>query len=362
MNPHYGSTPVARLYESEASADVVAARFGLDSARTLDFSLNINPLGPPPAAVLAAREALARCNEYPDLRLPALRRVLAQRHDVENDALLFGAGLDDVIKLLVHALTSEDGAALIHLPTFPRYELEVRLHGARVVAVENDPPWTIDQAGIEAALARQPIELAFLCTPNNPTGEVLDTEWIASLARRFPACTFVVDEALIEPSQVGAIPALRSFANAIVLRTFSKYYGLAGVRIGYATGPAALLRMVERGRPPFNVTHAAEAAAMAAIDDHDFVERCGAVFKAEAAHFRAGLPGDIAVRGANANMLLLEPLRMPAASMVDALGAQGLLVADAACFGGLGEHAAVRVSLKHRAANDRLLAALRALR
>ena len=363
MNPHYRAALPVRLYESESSADTVAARFGLDPASMVDFSLNINPLGPPRAAMLAAQAALQGCHQYPDLRLSKLRRALAHRHDVDEDAILFGAGLDDVIKLLVHALSSEGGAVVVHLPTFPRYELEARLRGARVVAVENDPPWTVNRVGIEGLLQREHVELAFLCTPNNPTGEVLDTDWLASLVARHPDCVFVIDEALIEPRLSGAWAELRGFANAIVLRTFSKYYGLAGVRIGYAIGPAPLLRLVERGRPPFNVSHAADAAALAALDDIEFIDRCTATFESETGRFRAGLAGmrHVAIRGGHANMLLLEPATMPVARVVDALGAQGCMVADAACFGGLGGHAAIRISLQDRAANDRLLDALRKL-
>ena len=361
-NPHYVAEMPVRLYESEASPEVIAARYRLDPARIVDFSLNINPFGPPTSAVAAATQALARCNEYPDLRLSALRRVLASRHDVAEDAILFGAGLDDVIKLLLHALTSEGGGVLVHLPTFPRYELEARLRGARVVLVENDPPWTIGLAGIEAALAREAIELAFLCTPNNPTGEKIAPPRVAALAAAFPQTVFVVDEALIDPQDAGALPYVRDAANVIVLRTFSKYYGLAGMRIGYAVGPAALLAAVERGRPPFNVTNAAQAAALAVLDDTRFVAGCKATFEAEAARFRAGLEGSatLQVRGGHANMLLLEVTGKPIAAIVDGLAAQGILVADAACFGGLGKHAAIRVSLRDRAANERLLAALKA--
>jgi histidinol-phosphate aminotransferase len=311
--------------------------------------------------VSAAAAALARCNEYPDLRLASLRRLIASRHDVAEDTIFFGAGLDDVIKLLLHALTSDGGRVLIHLPTFPRYELEARLRGAKVVLVENDPPWTIDLARIETALARDPIELAFLCSPNNPTGETIARDRIAALAGRFADTIFVVDEALINPLDAGVLPYVRDARNVIVLRTFSKYYGLAGMRIGYAIGASSLLQTAERGRPPFNVTHAAEAAALAVLEDARFLAGCKATFDEESAHFRAQLESLPAyrLRGQHANMLLIELVGRPAATVIDALAAKGLVVADAACFGGLGDHAAIRVSLRERAANDRLLAALK---
>jgi len=363
-NPHFAADMPVRLYESESSVQSVTERFGIEPATVIDFSLNINPFGPPRVAVEAARAALERCHEYPDLKLSRLRRALACRHAVAEDGLLFGAGLDDVIKLLLHALTSEDGQVLIPLPTFPRYELEARLRGARVLLLENDPPWTIDPDAIASALARAQVELACLCSPNNPTGETLAPERIAALAGSFPDTMFVVDEALIHPPDDGVLPFVRDCNNVLVLRTFSKYFGLAGMRVGYAIGAPAVLHIVEHGRPPFNVSHAAEAAAIAALEDASFIAGCRMRFREESANFCAGLERspNYKVRGRNANMLLLEVLDRPACAVIDGLAAQGLLVADAACFGGLGDYAAIRVSLRDRAANDRLLVALELLR
>jgi histidinol-phosphate aminotransferase len=363
-NPHFAANMPVRLYESESSLQSVTERFGIEPATVIDFSLNINPFGPPRAAMEAARAALEHCHEYPDLKLSQLRRALARRHEIAEDALLFGAGLDDVIKLLLHALTSEGGQVLIPLPTFPRYELEARLRGARVVLLENDPPWTIALNALAATLTRTHVELAFLCSPNNPTGETLPPEQIAALAASFPETMFVVDEALIHPPDEGVLPLVRDSGNVIVLRTFSKYFGLAGLRVGYAIGDPAVLHVVEQGRPPFNVSRAAEMAAIAVLDDESFVAGCQAMFRQESAYFCAGLEGlpGYRVRGRNANMLLLEVLDHPVSTVIDGLAAQGLLVADAACFGGLGDYAAIRVSLRDRAANRRLLAALEMLR
>ena len=359
-NLHFeGGLPV-RLYESELSASIAAARFGLDAGQVVDFSLNVNPFGPPPAAVAAARAALDGCNHYPDTRLPRLRAALARRHGVDEGQLFFGAGLDDVIKLVLHAWTAETECVLVHPPTFPRYELEARLRGNAVVAVQSDPPWRIDVEALDDALATRQIALAFLCTPNNPTGETLGLDAIRALAQRFPDTIFVVDEALGNPLDEGALDLARTARNVVVLRTFSKAFGLAGLRIGYAVGPARLLAIAELGRPPFNVAMPAEAAAAAALSDRAFVEASYATFRAEAAAFAQGLERlpAYALRGRHANMLAIELVGRSASACVDALAAQGLLVADAACFGGLAEHAAIRVSLRERAANARLLAAL----
>ena len=358
-NTHF-TTALPRLYEAEMSPSIVSARFGLDPSAIVDFSLNVNPFGPPPAAVAAARAALDGCNLYPDARLSSLRSALARRHGVDLDRLFFGAGLDDVIKLVLHAWTAEGDRVLVHVPTFPRYELEARLRGCKPIAVQADPPWTIDLDAIGAQLASRRVAVAFLCTPNNPTGATIATSDIAALAARFRGTVFVVDEALGNPLDEGAIALARREPNVVVLRTFSKALGLAGLRIGYAVGPTALLALAERGRPPFNVTAVAEAAAIAAFDDSAFVRRSYATFDAEARWFGEGLARlpRLVLRGRHANMLLIEIASGSAAQAVDALAAKGLLVADAACFGTHDAPGAIRVSLRDRAVNTRLLAAL----
>ena len=361
-NPCF-ETALPRLYEAEISPSIVSARFGIDPSTIVDFSLNVNPFGPPPSALAAARAALERCNLYPDTRLSALRTVLAHRHRVDADQVFFGAGLDDVIKLALQAWTGEGDDVLVHVPTFPRYELEARLHGCRVVPVAADPPWAIDVDAIERQLAQRSVSVAFVCTPNNPTGAVVEVRRIGALAARFRDTVFIVDEALGDPRDEGAMPLARGEPNVVVLRTFSKVLGLAGVRIGYAVGPVPLVALAERGRPPFNVTAVAEAAALAALDDAAFVSRSYESFGIEARWFADALAGSakFAVRGRHANMLLIELSAATTNGCVDALAAQGLLVADAACFGTHGARAAIRVSLRERAANARLLAALESL-
>jgi histidinol-phosphate/aromatic aminotransferase/cobyric acid decarboxylase-like protein len=252
---------------------------------------------------------------------------------------------------------------LVHVPTFPRYELEARLHGCSVVAVRSDPPWTIDADAIRAALATQRIAVAFLCTPNNPTGVTIANDDVRMLASGFAQTIFIVDEALGNPADDGAIALARSESNVVVLRTFSKAFGLAGLRVGYALGAPALLSIAERGRPPFNVAVPAEAGAIAALDDATFLARSYDRFGTEAATFSREIEGlrGFAIRGRYANMFLIEVLSTSTAACIDALAAQGLLVADAGCFGGLENHAAIRVSLRDRAANARLVNAMERL-
>lgn len=352
-----------RLYEEETSVDVIAARYGLDPSAVVDFSLNVNPLGSPPAAIAAAHAALSTSNLYPELSFGKLRAALARRHSLAEDRLFFGAGLDDVIKLLLHAWTSEGDTVLVHIPTFPRYELEARLHGCDVACVENDDPAAINVEGIEQALKSGRIALAFLCTPNNPTGATVGNADIEKMAGANPDTIFIVDEALIYPLDDGALPLAATHANVCVLRTFSKYFGLAGLRIGYAVADAGLVRVAEVGRPPFNMAAPAVEAAAAALADEAFLPSCKAVFAQETEHFRERLSATpLSIRGGNANMLLLDLGDRDAAEATAALARRGIVVADATSFHGLERHNMLRVSLRGRQDNLELIAALETIR
>jgi len=360
MNPHFTRELPTRLYETESSVASVAAAHGFAPTQIADFSLNVNPFGPPASAVAAATAVLGLSHAYPDVQLAALRRAVAQRHATPEAHLLFGAGLDDVIKQILHAWVGEGEAVLVHLPTFPRYELEARLRGCRVVAVTGPAPWRVDLEAIADALARERIALAFLCSPNNPTGEKIDMPAIAALARRFPETLFVVDEALLDPREPGVTSLVGELGNVVQLRTFSKYYGLAGFRIGYAHASAGLVAIAERGRPPFNVALPSEAAAVAALADRAFLDAAFARFRAEADRFCAALAplAWLRLRGRHANMLLLEVRDRTARDLQRALEARAIVIADAACFGGMDGHEAIRISLQDERRNDRLLAAL----
>jgi len=362
INPQNAVMASMRLYEAETSIDDIAQRHGLDVADVIDFSLNVNPFGPPAGAVEAARATLDESHLYPDLRFAALRSALAERHGVSPESLFFGAGLDDVIKLIIHAWTSVGDTVLLHLPTFPRYELEASLRGCKVVCVEGEAPEKTDLAGMHAALRGGEVAMTFVCSPNNPTGEKIPQEAVAALARDAGQGLVIVDEALLDPAQEGAVPLLARHPNLVVLRTFSKYFGLAGFRVGYAIAQPGLVRAAEVGRPPFNLARASVAAARAVLDDTTFLDRCRATFAEERAWFAQAV-ADIAgvrIRGSNANMILLD-VDMAPGEAAQRLAAQGIVVADASSFRGMERHRALRVSLRGRADNNKLLAAIRGI-
>jgi histidinol-phosphate aminotransferase len=351
-----------RLYEAETSIDEIAARHALDVKDVIDFSLNVNPFGPPAGAVMAATAALGQTHLYPDLRFSALRAALATRHGVNPESLFFGAGLDDVIKLIIHAWASDGDTVLIHLPTFPRYELEARLRGCKVVCVEGEVPERTNIDGMLAVLRDDPVAMTFVCSPNNPTGEKIPRESMVKLARAAGQGLVVIDEALLDPAQDGAVPLLAEHPNLVVLRTFSKYFGLAGARVGYAMAAPELVRAAEVGRPPFNLARASVEAARAVLGDAAFLDMCRTTFAEEREYFAAAIaaiPG-VRIRGTNANMVLLEVDIKPGEA-AERLAAKGIVVADATSFRGMERYRVLRVSLRGRADNEKLLAAIRGI-
>lgn len=362
INPQNAIMSSMRLYEAETSVDDIAVRHSLDVRDVIDFSLNVNPFGPPASAVKAASAALAQTHLYPDLRFSALRAALAARHQVAPDAFFFGAGLDDVIKLIIHAWASHGDTVLVHLPTFPRYELEARLRGCKVVGVEGDVPEKTNIDGMHAVLKDSSVAMTFLCSPNNPTGEKLPHEAVVKLVRAAGQGLVIVDEALLDPAQDGAVPLLAEHPNLVVLRTFSKYFGIAGARVGYAIAAPELVRAAEVGRPPFNLARASVEAARAVLGDTAFLDECRATFAEEREHFAAAIAdvASIRIRGTNANMVLLE-VDMAPAEAAERLAAQGVVVADATSFRGMENHRALRVSLRGRADNEKLIAAIRSI-
>jgi histidinol-phosphate aminotransferase len=363
MNENHPNSRPPRLYEQETSLEFLANRYGFNQSSMIDFSLNVNPLGCSPAAITAARKAMEDANYYPDINLSALRAALSSKCRHAKGKFLFGAGLDDVIKLLIHAWTAPGDKILIHLPTFPRYALEAQLNGCEVIGVKGEASQQFDADRYAEALRRNRMSMAFMCSPNNPTGELIDTGIIEKMVQSFPQTIFVVDEALINPKKEGCLRLPDKFNNVAVMRTFSKFFGLAGMRIGFVVANEKIIETAEKMRPPFNVSRPAAAAAVAALEDGEFIEKCDRFFREESSYFRERIceKSDIGVLGSHGNMMLLELKSQSSSQAAAKIASQGVVVVDATSFDGLQETATLRVSLRSREENERLISALLAL-
>ena len=340
-----------------------ATRWGLDPTSILDFSANINPLGPPRSVRRAARQALCGIAQYPEPFSRRLRTALAHRHRVPEDAVLVGNGAAEVIHLLARLAAGRRVA--VPVPGFAEYGRAARGVGAAVVptpvtgifaTIPALPDLPADQGP-----ALQGGDLRFLCNPHNPTGLLLPPEDVLKVVDGMSALV-VVDEAFIDLTDAGergsVIAHVPDRRNLVVVRSLTKFFAMPGLRIGYAVAPPELVARLDAARDPWSVSVLAQAAALAALADQAYANRTRAWVRRERAFLArelAGLPG-YTVEPPSANFILARGPE-PAWLTQSRLGPQGILVRDCRSFDGLTEHH-VRLAVRSRADNRRLLAAL----
>jgi len=261
-------------YEPGKPIEEVEREFGISGS--VKLASNENPLGPSPRALAALRERLPELHLYPDGDCFYLKRALAQKLGVEPDRLIFGNGSNEIIELAVRTFMRPGNEAVMAEQAFVVYELIVQAVGGKrtTVPLKN---FTHDLAAIADAVTPQ-TRLVFLANPNNPTGTIYRRrEWETFLERISPDILVIVDEAYFEYVGEADYPnSLDYHAHhpaILTLRTFSKLYGLAGLRIGYGIGAKDVIALMHRVRQPFNVNAPAQWAALAALADTEHVQR-----------------------------------------------------------------------------------------
>ena len=331
---------------------------GIEGA--IKLASNESPIGPSPRAVAAVRDAVANAHRYPDGASFALRRKLAPRLGVEERQLVFGCGGDEILELVVKCVLGPGDECVYAWPSFAMYPIVVRGMGATPVAVPLDGTLTHDLDAMRRAITPR-TRLVFVCNPNNPTGTSVGAAAFDAFVASLPEdVVLAIDEAYFEYVRRADFP--KSFAwlsrrpGTLVLRTFSKIYGLAGLRVGYGVADPELAGYLERARHPFNVNRLAEAAAVAALDDEEHASRSRAVNAEGMAYLSRELPPlGVEVWPSDANFLLARI----GAGVCDRLLREGIIVRPLAGFG-MPEH--VRISLGLPEENERLVKTLRRLR
>jgi len=244
-------------------------RLGLDPEEVVDFSVNSNPYGPSPAV----REALTSVplHRYPDREALALRHALADLLDVPPDRILAGNGVAELLWLVALAFVRPGDRVLVVGPTFGEYSRVAALMGARVETWTARPEqdFAVELDEVAQSLQRVQPQVAFLCNPNNPTGATISLEAIAGWAQAHPRTLFAVDEAYLTFA-AGLRSALAvEVDNVLVLRSMTKDYALAGLRLGYAVGHREVINVLAQVRPPWSVNAMAQAAGVAALADEE---------------------------------------------------------------------------------------------
>jgi histidinol-phosphate aminotransferase len=266
------------VYEPGKPIDEVARELGFDDiSEIIKVASNENELGPSPKALKAIAKMAPEMHRYPDGGCFALKGKLAEQLGVKPQNLLFGNGSNELIEFLGHALLGPGTDLVMSEGAFAVYRLVAALFNAQAIAVPMKK-FTHDLDAMLAVVTPK-TRMVIVCNPNNPTGTIVSAAKIRSFLKKLPQDVLAVfDEAYLEympddkkPDLVKEI--LKGRKNVIVLRTFSKIYGLAGLRIGYAVGDEEVIGLLSRVRQPFNVNAMAEAAALAALDDTKHLEK-----------------------------------------------------------------------------------------
>ncbi|MGM0471185.1 MAG: histidinol-phosphate transaminase [Bacillota bacterium] len=253
----------------------VKRELGLDDI--IKLASNENPLGPSPKAIEAMQETAKEVNLYPDGNCYQLRDALCSRLGIAEDEIIFGNGSDGLLKLIAETFLNPGEEVIAADTTFSQYEFVAQVMGGQVTEVPLRDDYTHDLEAMAAAVTEQ-TKLVFVCNPNNPTGTIVTQEEVESFLTAIPDDVIVIfDEAYKEYVTADNYPEtldyLAEYDNVIISRTFSKAYGLAGLRVGYCIAQADLISYISRVRPPFEVNLMSQRAAVAALEDRKHLTR-----------------------------------------------------------------------------------------
>ena len=345
-------------YGPGLSIEEIEERYGLSSV--IKLASNENPLGASPKSLQALEKQFTEVHRYPRAGSPRLRQALGAYHGVPSDRIVAGNGSDEIIDLLIR-VTVEPGRdhVLAFQPCFNIYRLQSKLCGVAFHQVALRSDFTFPMQELLAAL-NDATAIVFLTTPDNPSGFAPPVEEVLDLHHRLPKdCLLVVDEAYMDfavpQERYSMISLAGKVPNLVVLRTFSKLYGLAGLRLGYGIMPARLADCLLRVKLPFSVNVLAEAAGIAAMDDDAFrTETIGTVVRGrETLAHALGEMGFLAYPS-QANFILVKP-PMAASELFEKLLRRGIIIRPLSSYG-LMDH--LRISIGNAEENQALLRAI----
>ena len=241
----------------------------------LDFSVSCNPFGPPPGV----KEALAEVplDRYPDSEASEFKQLLAKKLDTTPNNLLIGSGSTELIRLVTTAYFGYGDVILIPQPTYGEYEIACYLCGAQVLKQPwlSEPGFKLDTAEIIGLIENHRPKGVFLCNPNNPTGQYITKQQLESIMSATENCLIILDEAYIAFTEdVWASIDLIGQGNLVILRSMTKDYALAGLRLGYAIADESIISILKRIRPPWNVNIMAQKAGVIALNAESYLKEC----------------------------------------------------------------------------------------
>lgn len=246
---------------------------------------NENPLGPSKLAIDAIKNEADKVHIYPDGAALDLRAKLAKKHDLDSSQVLIGSGGEQIIKLVAHTFVDEGDEVIFASPSFALYDIMSSHIGAKCISVPLTDTFKHDFDQF-LDLINDKTKIVYVCNPNNPTGNIMTKDEVWGLVKKLPdTCILMLDEAYFEyaihdPDYIDGLEVLKERPHTIILRTFSKVAGLAGLRVGYAFSSSEIIREMTKIKGVFNANRLAQVAALASLEDKDHIEKTVALNKA----------------------------------------------------------------------------------
>ncbi len=346
-------------YVPGKSIEEIALKCRLDPASIIKLGSNENPLGPSPRAVKAIRERAEKVHLYPPSDAFELRKAISSYTGYPvNNIVVSGNGMDGILDTMMRLFMSPGGETVIPIPTFSYYEISTLANGGKPVFLERGKDFGICPGDILAMVNRK-TNMIFLCSPNNPSGNTIHEEDARKILDSVDALLFI-DEAYADFSEASLSGLVKEYDNLIIGRTFSKAFGLAGMRLGYALVPEWITREYLKVMTPFSVDVLSLAAGVAAMNDRGHIKKSFETVKKGRIQLTCALEALCKVYPSEANFILINVSPLTAKEVFGSLLKMGIIVRDCTSFRGAGE-SLIRITVGTREQNEKVIEAMRSI-
>jgi len=340
-------------YVPGKSIEEIASAYGLDPTSIIKLGSNENPLGPSPKAVRALVEAAPGANIYPSADARELREALSKYTGFPvSNIVASGPGMDGLLDGLCRIIIEKGDEVIVPTPTFSYYELPARACGGEPVFVRRNPDFSLDPEKILEAVSSR-TKIIFLCSPNNPSGNLLPEADLRKIVENTRALVFV-DEAYVEFADRNLAGLVREYDNLAVGRTFSKVFGLAGLRLGYGLLPEWLAKEYLRAATPFSVSLPALRAGVAALSDTGHLNKSINLAREGRGYLRKNIP--FTVYPSQANFVLVDVAPLKSKKVSESLMKKGIIVRPCDSFREAGD-SLIRVTVGTPEQNEKVVRA-----
>lgn len=338
---------------------------GLKLTDILDFSSSVNPIGPSPKALNAITDNFWQIQKYPDSNSNLLREAIAKHYNLRKENIVVGNGSTELIYLFAEAFMKKGDFALIPAPSFSEYEGAIKRTGEQIKFLKLDKNFQVDKASFSREISGA--KIFFLCNPNNPTSNLTPAEkleWIIQTAMDNDALVFL-DEDFLEfvenQEKLTFMNKIVKYPNLFILKSFTKIYGLTGLRIGYGIACEEIINIISNSKIPWNVNCLGQSAAIEALHDEGHLNKTLKLLKEEKLFLLAEMKKfkDFMIYPSDANFLFIDIRKtgLTAVQLKEKMLKRSVLIRDCISFTGLDEFF-VRIAVKTRSENEKLLLAL----